>query len=357
MAVVKLGPLINDIRGSIGELTYANWRGQTVVKKKAPKVTNPSTEAQARVRRALTEISKKWRQLPPGLKAAWDSYARSIAPGGKNEKQASGQLRPYQREMMTGFNAMCAANLIARFADPSADIPGAHQIDIPPTGRPKPTIPLDTFDPLDIRDLEHMARVFDETLRFVKAMGTAGVGWDPWGVMNALGWQATIGKMLITDWMKYHPSSPVVPPSPGNGAASAECAATIIKIEDMGYILRDLGYNELDPNDNLTLRRWQRVKPHHAYVADSFQLGTHYDGSHVTLDGDIYCLIDNYRGSSGAELPLTPGLHVEIQFDLISTHGKKGPVGPKKIFQIPELPEIPPVTVSAVITTGAMMEE
>jgi len=62
--------------GTAGGLTYQNWRGIAVVRKK-PTPAQPRTERQLKMRSIVTQLARYWRNnLTPGLRQAWEEFSR-----------------------------------------------------------------------------------------------------------------------------------------------------------------------------------------------------------------------------------------------------------------------------------------
>lgn len=133
MARILLGSMITDIRGSIGNHTFGNWKGIAYIRSKADHVTNPQTEFQQRLRRFFTESVRIWNMdLSREQKARWEEYAQSQRqPNSRDEVVGAGGIIPERGRIMSGFNAFIALNQIligadmARVADPPTFPPPA----------------------------------------------------------------------------------------------------------------------------------------------------------------------------------------------------------------------------------------
>lgn len=78
MAVVRPGPIVADIRGSIGDTTFARNKGGLYAKARTTPA-NPQSDAQTYTRNAITAISKAWSAaLTATQRANWRAYARSF---------------------------------------------------------------------------------------------------------------------------------------------------------------------------------------------------------------------------------------------------------------------------------------
>ena len=63
-----------EIYGSVGGLTYSKNRYGNYVKRR-PFPRQPNNTAQQNARSRFVEAATSWRELPDGVRAAWDSYA------------------------------------------------------------------------------------------------------------------------------------------------------------------------------------------------------------------------------------------------------------------------------------------
>ena len=76
MALIKLGALAQDVRGSIAGTTFSKSRAGATTRQKVSPV-QPSTERQRTVRSNLTTISQAWRNLTDAAQGAWNTWAQN----------------------------------------------------------------------------------------------------------------------------------------------------------------------------------------------------------------------------------------------------------------------------------------
>lgn len=74
MAIVKLGPIVTGIRGSLGGVVFSNSRGGPYCRASYRPV-NPRSELQSNRRNFLTSIPLLWRSLSNEQQQAWATYA------------------------------------------------------------------------------------------------------------------------------------------------------------------------------------------------------------------------------------------------------------------------------------------
>lgn len=74
MAKVITTALIQEIRGRVRGDVFQMWRGIQYIRN-GPKPRQPRSEKQSFSRRALSDFSSKWWDLPSFARASWDYYA------------------------------------------------------------------------------------------------------------------------------------------------------------------------------------------------------------------------------------------------------------------------------------------
>lgn len=100
MALLKLGPLVADIRGSIGGTVFARNRGGAYARNRTTPL-NPQSAAQVAVRAALGVLSNNWTTvLTQAQRDAWDAWAGQVPV-----PNAFGEDR-----FLSGINAYVAGN-------------------------------------------------------------------------------------------------------------------------------------------------------------------------------------------------------------------------------------------------------
>ncbi len=91
MARITPSALVDDIKGSVGGVTFASWKGITIVRSKARSVRNPATADQLLIRRALAFYSKRYfDDLTDAQRAAWDQYAQEVASAERSDQVQGG---------------------------------------------------------------------------------------------------------------------------------------------------------------------------------------------------------------------------------------------------------------------------
>ena len=78
MALIKLGGMLAEIRGSVGGATFARNRGGAYVRNRSVPV-NPQSVDQSRVRQLLADLTNRWTAtLTPAQREAWKVYADNV---------------------------------------------------------------------------------------------------------------------------------------------------------------------------------------------------------------------------------------------------------------------------------------
>lgn len=73
-ALIKPGPIVSEISGSMGGTVFSHNRGGAYIRARVTPV-NPNTVPQQRVRSRLNSIAKQWAQLNFGIQQAWRQFA------------------------------------------------------------------------------------------------------------------------------------------------------------------------------------------------------------------------------------------------------------------------------------------
>ena len=101
-ALIKPGPLVADIRGSIGGTTFARNRGGMYVRNRTTPL-NPQSLAQSTVRATLGQLANNWTTvLTQAQRDAWDAWAGQVPV-----PNAFGEDR-----FLSGINAYVAGNAL-----------------------------------------------------------------------------------------------------------------------------------------------------------------------------------------------------------------------------------------------------
>lgn len=145
MARITPSALIDDIKGSIGGVTFSSWKGMSYVKGKAKSVRNPATQDQVLVRNGMTFFSRRfYDDLSDAQRAAWDQYAQEVAGAERSDKVQGGfgsRVVPKRQFNRSGYNWFIAINIgmvtllgAAHFAAPFDDAPLGQTPPSNPTG-------------------------------------------------------------------------------------------------------------------------------------------------------------------------------------------------------------------------------
>ncbi len=170
MARISLSEILQNIAGSVGEHTYACWKGVNYLRQKAVTISNPCSILQALTRVTLSGLAKAWHTLlTDAQRAAWNEYASSLKSAGEqvgpNGNGGAGclQVIPDNGGVMSGFNAYVMLNFNAHsinfYAPTGTAFLAPLGIDAPnaPTGLtcgycfddPNSLIGLEWTDPID----------------------------------------------------------------------------------------------------------------------------------------------------------------------------------------------------------------
>ncbi len=153
MARITPSALVDDIKGSVGGVTFSSWKGCSYVKAKAKSVRNPATAAQLEVRNAMTVFSRRFfDDLTDDQRAAWDQYAQETAGAERSDKVQGGfgsRVVPQRQFNRSGYNWFIAINVA--LVNILGFVHYAAPIDDAPLGQTPPSTP------------ELLAVVYDDT--------------------------------------------------------------------------------------------------------------------------------------------------------------------------------------------------
>jgi len=98
MALIKLGGMIAEIRGSVGGATFARNRGGAYVRNRSVPL-NPASVDQSRVRAVFGGLAQAWSaELTQTQREAWELYAANVPlPNSLGELRQVTGLNMYQR--------------------------------------------------------------------------------------------------------------------------------------------------------------------------------------------------------------------------------------------------------------------
>lgn len=112
MARAVLGPLIQDLRGRLGNQVFDNYKGVHVVRSLPTVTTNPQSYHQTVVRTALSQFIIAWRSLTLSQKQAWEQVAAKLIRGKESDARMNrGGLISVPRGPFSAYNAFIALNL------------------------------------------------------------------------------------------------------------------------------------------------------------------------------------------------------------------------------------------------------
>lgn len=136
MARIVLGPLVNDIRGSVGNQVFDNYNGVHVIRAKPSVINNPQTEAQMFVRFVLSILTVEWQNLDLDEQLAWKQLTIYFPQGKASDaKLSSGGLITTPRGPFSGWNCFLANNM-NRFISQYPVVPAV--LTFPPIGEEMP---------------------------------------------------------------------------------------------------------------------------------------------------------------------------------------------------------------------------
>ncbi len=134
MARITPSALIDDIKGSVGGVTFSSWKGMSYVKAKAKSVRNPATADQVAIRNGLTFFARRYfDDLTDAQRAAWDQYAQEVASAERSDQVQGGfgaRVVPQRQFQRSGYNWYIAINVrlikeigVGHYAAPIDDAP------------------------------------------------------------------------------------------------------------------------------------------------------------------------------------------------------------------------------------------
>jgi len=160
MALIKLGGMIAEIRGSVGGATFARNRGGAYVRNRSIPI-NPASVNQTRVRQLLAQLTELWTSaLSEAQRESWRTYAANVPL-----INSLGEPRE-----ATGLNHYVRSNSLLLDT-------GGSRVDNAPTAFTvgpsfTPTISIDpATDTLDVTDLGGFTPSTDGTIGFLISMG------------------------------------------------------------------------------------------------------------------------------------------------------------------------------------------
>jgi len=112
MARARLGPLVIDLRGKLGNSVFDNYKGIHIVRALPSYTTNPQSTHQSDVRSALAEFVNAWRGLPLDKKQLWTQMITKFPRLDESDARMNrGGLITVPRGPFSGYNAFIACNM------------------------------------------------------------------------------------------------------------------------------------------------------------------------------------------------------------------------------------------------------
>lgn len=107
---IKLGPLITDARGRLGEVVFSIWKtGVQYVRQVANVISNPQSADQMAIRNNLSVNSKAWYDtLTPAQRSGWNDWA-ATSPGMGEGDGGIYTIIKGNKGVMSGINAFIMA--------------------------------------------------------------------------------------------------------------------------------------------------------------------------------------------------------------------------------------------------------
>lgn len=98
MALIKLGGLVAEVRGSIGGATFARNRGGAYIRNRSVPL-NPQSARQSAVRQVFGQLSNLWStSLTASQRTAWETYASNVPlPNSLGEDRNVSGINMYSR--------------------------------------------------------------------------------------------------------------------------------------------------------------------------------------------------------------------------------------------------------------------
>lgn len=132
--------VVEDVRGSLGGITFSSWKGVGRLQRKTSPPSGPSSEYQAHLRTVISEVSKRWHNtLTQAQRDGWEDYAKkqgSAADSKDIDETGIQNVIPNNRKIMSGYHAFVMNNSTIQAARLS--FPVAYVDDVPVSAPPNP---------------------------------------------------------------------------------------------------------------------------------------------------------------------------------------------------------------------------
>jgi hypothetical protein len=109
MAKYTPSEFVKQIRGSVGDKTFSNWKGIPVLTKKVNKRKQPNSAIQIKLKETFINLEANWKKLTLQEWASWEQHSKRYTE--IKMKRRSG-LIPVIGGKMTGHNAYISLNLL-----------------------------------------------------------------------------------------------------------------------------------------------------------------------------------------------------------------------------------------------------
>jgi hypothetical protein len=115
MATIKLGPLVQDLRGKLVNQVFGVWKaGTAYVRAAANVIANPNSAEQLRVRATLEAFAKLWLGLTAEQKTAWENVGQNNPRYYTHSNSILSIIKGSKAKQISGENAMIQANVLAK---------------------------------------------------------------------------------------------------------------------------------------------------------------------------------------------------------------------------------------------------
>lgn len=101
MARIKYSPIVSEVSGSVGDATFAKWKGQSYIRARVTP-SNPKTAAQTAVREAMKETVALWQALTDDMQGYFGAGVSGESLSGYNSFVKRNRTAIQQDEGLTG---------------------------------------------------------------------------------------------------------------------------------------------------------------------------------------------------------------------------------------------------------------
>lgn len=108
MALIKLGPTVGQISGSVGAITFSRNKGGAYIRTRSVP-TNPGTQWQTQLRGYLAQLTAMWPTLTTAQRDGWEAYDENVLlPNPLGDQRKIGALAHYVRSNVSRLQASLA---------------------------------------------------------------------------------------------------------------------------------------------------------------------------------------------------------------------------------------------------------